>query len=237
MIQIPDAKTISIIVPTRKRVKDLCRLITSIIDTAQNPKDIEVCARVDNDDMDSICALISFSDRIGIKISVGTRCTKHGCYWNEAWQICTGDVLQMSSDDFVYRTKGWDVEILKEINKFDDKIVFVYGEDGFQHGKLGTHFFIHRRWAEALGVFVQMHTNVFYHDTWNDVLATRIGRRCYREDLLFEHLHWAAGKSTKDEVSREAKMKSHGDTTIWNALWQGQAMQIDEDRLRAVMNV
>lgn len=232
---IPDAETISIIVPTRKRTKDLARLLLSIIDTAEEIKNVEICARVDVDDPESIMTLVSFADRVRVKISVGLRQVCHGNLWNDAWRICTGDVLQMSSDDFVYRTKGWDKEVLKEINKFPDKIAFVYGEDGFQHGKLGTHFFIHKRWAEAIGGFVQMHTNVFYHDTWNDVLATKVGRRVYRPDLMFEHLHWAAGKSVRDDVTKEAKKKSHGDTAIWDANWQGPAMQQDYEKLKAVM--
>lgn len=234
---VPDAETISIIVPTRGRAKDLARLINSIIDTSCKIQNIEICARVDNDDPESIVTLISFANRVRVKISVGVRQTCHGNLWNDAWRLCSGDVLQMSSDDFVYRTKGWDTEVLKEINKFSDKIAFVYGEDGFQHGALGTHFFVHKRWAEAIGGFVQMHTNVFYHDTWNDVLATRVGRRCYRADLLFEHLHWAAGKSVRDNVTKEAKAKSHGDVAIWDANWQGAAMQRDYEKLRAVMHV
>ena len=232
---IPEAKTISIILPTRGRSVNLIRLVESIILTTTNTENIEVCICVDHDDMESASALIPFSDKIDIKIAIGSRQKKHGFYWNRAWQLATGDVLQMSSDDFIYRTKGWDVEILKEINKFEDKMVFVYGEDGIQRGKLGTHFFIHRRWADALGEFVQMHTNVFYHDTWVDVLGTRIGRRKYRDDLLFEHMHPAARKAKQDQTHRDARKNNERDEERWKSIWQGELMQKDHDKLKGLL--
>lgn len=229
---IPDAKTISIVMPTRKRPRDLNRLVSSIINTATHLENIEVCICVDHDDMESAIALIALSDRVNIKVCIVSKQQCHGEYWNSAWRQATGDVIQMSSDDFIYRTRGWDIEVLKEINKFEDKMVMVYGEDGFQHGKLATHAFIHRRWTDALGEFVQMHTNVFYHDTWIDVLSTRIGRRCYREDLYFEHMHPAARKSTEDDTHRQARTKSGGDIAKWDANWQGEAMQKDHNKLK-----
>ena len=235
--KIVDARTISIIMPTRKRTGNLIRLINSVLETCRCPENIEMCIRVDYDDKESALALISFSDRIGVKISIGARQKCHGYYWNDAWKLATGDVLQMSGDDFIYRTKNWDVEVLKEINKFDDKIAFVYGEDGFQHGALGTHFFIHRRWADALGFFAQMHTNVFYYDTWQDVLATKVNRRVYRADLLFEHVHWVTGKTIKDDIAKEAGEKAKGDGKIWKSLRQSEVMQKDFDKLRSLLSV
>ena len=232
---IEKAKTISIVMPTRKRPKDLCRLVESIIKTVRYPENIEVCICVDHDDMESATALIPLSDRIDIKVCIISAQRCHGNYWNSAWRQATGDVIQMSSDDFIYRTKDWDVEVLDEINKFSDKMVMVYGEDGFQHGKLATHMFIHRRWTDALGEFVQMLTNVFYHDTWIDVLATRIDRRKYREDLYFEHMHPAARKSAQDETHRQARTKSGGDEAKWETNWQGELMQKDHDKLKGLL--
>ena len=233
---IEDAKTISIILPTRKRPHHLTRLVDSILDTAKFPENIEICIRVDYDDMEAALVLIPYSNRINIKVCIGSKQACHGHYWNDAWRLSTGDVLQMSSDDFIYRTKNWDVEILKEINSFSDKMVFVYGEDGFQHGALGTHFFIHRRWADALGEFVQTHTNVYYHDTWVDVLATRINRRIYREDLYFEHVHWMAGKSEKDVIYKDKENKVLEDEAIWNSKWRSSTMQADVDKLKRLLN-
>lgn len=214
---IPEAKTISIILPTRKRSENLARLINSIIETAHTIENIEICARVDSDDIETVETLHSFSNKMNIKISIGTRQQCHGYYWNDAWNLAVNDVLQMSSDDFIYHTKNWDIEILKEINKYEDKIVFVFGDDGIQHEKLGTHFFIHRRWAEHLGYFVQMKTHVFYHDTWNDELSKKIERRCYRPDLHFEHRHWSIHPGTRDSVTDEAHVKWSDDDKVWGA--------------------
>ena len=80
--KIVDARTISIIMPTRKRTGNLIRLINSVLETCRYPENIEMCIRVDYDDKESALALISFSDRIGVKISIGARQKCHGYYWN-----------------------------------------------------------------------------------------------------------------------------------------------------------
>lgn len=232
---IPDAKTISIILPTRKRPEWLSRLIVSIIETSQNTRDIEICARVDYDDIETIETLHSFSNQIDIKISIGTRQTCHGYYWNDAWNLATGDVLQMSSDDFVYHTQGWDVEILKAINKYEDKMAFVFGSDGIQEGFIGTHFFIHKRWAEKLGYFVTMKTNVFYHDTWNDEIAKLIGRKVYLPELYFEHKHWSTHPGTRDQVHDEARQNCKDEDSIWHST--AGVRQEEADKLKELLHV
>ena len=45
---------ISILVPTRKRVQNVKRLIESVYNTAQNIKNIELLFYVDDDDQDTI---------------------------------------------------------------------------------------------------------------------------------------------------------------------------------------
>ncbi len=143
----------------------------------------------------------------------------------------------MSGDDFVYRTKDWDVEILNEINKYNDKMVFVYGEDNLQHGQLGTHFFIHRRWAEVLGYYIQTRTNVFYQETWHDALATMIDRRCYRRDLIFDHKHWSKGTHVRDKVTLELQADSHkneGDNKLWSYSWND--LRDDAEKLKGLLD-
>jgi glycosyltransferase involved in cell wall biosynthesis len=232
---IEEAKTISIILPTRGRPENLKRMINSILITATYPENIEMCFRVDSDDIESIKTLITLSEKININIKIGTKYQCHGYYWNEAWEMASNDVLQMSGDDFVYHTKGWDVEVLKEINKYDDKMVMVYGRDGIQEGKLATHHFMHRRWHEAIGQFVQLRTKVFYHDTGNDVLATKIGRRCYRSDLYFEHLHWTSKKSELDSVGKYMRTKSGNDNIIWESKENWDALEEEAKKLRKLL--
>ena len=81
-----------------------------------------------------------------------------------------------------------------------------------------------------------MHTNVFYYDTWQDVLATKVNRRVYRADLLFEHVHWVTGKTIKDDIAKEAGEKAKGDGKIWKSLRQSEVMQKDFDKLRSLLS-
>ena len=212
---------ISTIMPTRNRPENLTRIFQSALDTVTRKDLYEFSLRLDDDDVLSLPVIKEFQEKgLQIRYVFGGREYCHGKYWNDAWKNATGEIFQMSGDDFIYRTVGWDEEIRKEFLKYDDRILFVYGDDMIQHGGLGTHAFIHKNWTDAVGYFVQERTIVFYHDTWNDVLANKVGRRVYREDLIFEHMHPICGKSEVDSVMNDMCNKSVNiDDKIWAMSW------------------
>jgi hypothetical protein len=81
--------------------------------------------------------------------------------------------------------------------------VFVHGEDGHQHDRLGTHGFLSRRWVETVGYFVPPMFSSDFNDTWLTEVADRIGRRVFLPNVLTEHLHPAAGKGKWDRTHLE----------------------------------
>lgn len=206
---------ISIIMPTRNRPVNLRRLFQSLIDTCDNVNNIEICLRIDNDDILTETATSEFSN-LNIKITKGNRSVNNSNYWNDAWRSSTGDILMMCGDDFIFRTQDWDKVIEDTFNESNDKIMFVFGEDGIQHGNLGTHAFVHKNWCDVLGYFCIPIFNVYYYDTWNDELSKTIGRRVYLPNLYFEHAHHCVGKATYDENYQSCDSKNTYDQQIWD---------------------
>ena len=114
--------------------------------------------------------------------------------------MATGNIIMFAADDIVFRTPQWDVIVQKKFDEYEDKILFVYGEDGYQKGRIGTHGFIHRYWMELLGYVLPPKLASTYTDEWITELSERVGRRCYMPELLIEHLHPAVGKAPMDVI-------------------------------------
>lgn len=205
---------ISLILPTRNRHDNLRRLFQSLIDTTHDLTKLEISMRVDEDDNTAWPVIGEFQE-LDIRIIVGPRSNCYGDYWNDAWKNASGEIYMMLGNDFVFRTKDWDQRIREEFMKYDDRILFVFGEDGLQHGNIGTHGFIHKNWTDITGYFAAPMFNVYYHDTWNDSIAKAIGRRVYIPELYFEHMHHDNGKAVYDTIYQEMMSKTGNDAVIW----------------------
>jgi len=223
---------ISAIMPTCNRPSNLIRLFDSVIETIADKDNFEFALRLDNGDDESVAAIDKYRGRLNFVFCVGDKAKKHGTYWNDAWKIATGEIYMMLGDDFVFHNKGWDDEVRKEFLKYEDRILFLFGEDGIQHGDIGTHAFIHKNWTDALGYFASMEFNVYYHDTWNDDISRRVGRRVYRPDLFFEHMHHDKG-APYDDVYKNMMAKTGNDRQIWEST--GEKREEEANKLRRIM--
>lgn len=190
---------ISIIFPTKNRPKNVTRFVDSIFDTADNVSNIELCIYLDDDDTLSIPVVQQTAERIATQALQGN--IKIGSHmYNELYRIATGEIFMFAADDIVFRTKGWDTIVKNKFEEYADKILFIYGEDGFQHGRIGTHGFIHSNWIDTVGYVLPPKLASSYTDEWITELSARIGRKCYMPELLVEHLHPATGKASNDQT-------------------------------------
>jgi hypothetical protein len=133
----------------------------------------------------------------------------------------------------VFRTKGWDTEIRNEFENSSDKIIMVFGDDGIQHAGLSTHSFLHKRWTDTLGYFAPPQFNAYYHDTWIDDISKSIGRRIYKSNLFFEHMHPAANKARDDDTYRYMNARARNEGSLYQSL-SGIRNQ-DANKLQAVI--
>ena len=189
---------ISILVPSRKRPGGLKRLYYSARKTAQFFDDIEFVVYVDEDD--TSYEKTSFPNMKFIK---GPRIVLSEM-WNRCYEKAKGPIYMHCGDDIIFRTPNWDTVVRQEFEKYPDKIVFVYGNDGsgVHDGKFGTHGFIHRNWVQAVGYFVPPYFSSDFNDTWLNDVAKMIGRHNHI-DILTEHMHPDLGKGKLDITHRD----------------------------------
>lgn len=195
---------ISIICPTRNRPENLKRLITNLHSTA-NLDNLQFIFYIDNDDIQSEAAiiycstLISLSDHktLNYEILRGPR-VFFSQMLNEAYKLCKHDIIFMIGDDMIIHNKGWDKRIIDIFDASKDKILLVYGPDGYQPRTFGTHVFVHRNWINIQGSLMPINVSSDFGDTWYNDIADIIGRKIILDDFGLEHLHPLAGKAPYD---------------------------------------
>lgn len=222
---------ISLLLPSRGRPDNIERLAKSALDTAARPEEVELIVYIDNDDD-------SYNGReypANVHIYKTER-TVLSVYWNMAYAKARGDILMHCGDDIVFHTQGWDTIVEQEFDKYPDKIVLLYGDDGDpnQEKNFGTHSFIHRKWAETVGYFVPPYFSSDFNDTWLNEVADNLGRKV-KIPIFTEHMHWAFRKGELDLTHAERLVRHHKDNTP--AIYASKADErlADTEKLRRVM--
>jgi hypothetical protein len=195
---------IAILCPTRKRVSSVERLINSALENASIPELIEFIFYLDNDDLETEDFL---KNKNNVSFIKGERIVLSEM-WNECSKIAKADIMMHCGDDIIFRTKNWDSLILDSFAKFDDKIIFVHGNDGYWEDKLGTHGFLHKNWVKTVGYFVPPYFSSDFNDTWLTEVSNMISRKVYVPELLTEHMHPAFGKGNWD-VTHQERLERH----------------------------
>jgi len=199
-----DKPRISILCPTRNRFLFAKELILSATDTAYEPGLLEFIFYIDSDD-DSYTSLeewvSSLTNPPFLKIITGERIVLSQM-WNECWKEAKADIFMHCGDDIRFRRKHWDNVVVERFAQSVDKIMFVYGSDGYQPVTFGTHGFLHRNWTNVVGCFVPPYFSSDYNDTWLNDVSKMINRHVY-VNIYTEHLHPVAGKYHLDKTHRE----------------------------------
>jgi hypothetical protein len=167
---------------------------------ANEPYNLEIIFYIDEDDKESIDRLTYMKGPyIHVDAVIGPRILMAEMT-NKAYELADGEIVMFAGDDIIFQTKGWDDKVREEFNKYEDKILFVYGMDGIQPPSFGTHGFLHRNWINTLGYVVPPYFVSDYCDTWINEVADLIGRKHYI-DIFTEHLHFSVGKAPIDQTT------------------------------------
>lgn len=224
---------ISILLPSRNRPDNIKRLVRTIQETADNFEDIEIIVRLDDDEpqleayMDSPPpnTILFTGDRVVLSQ-----------LWNECYEKAHGEILMHAGDDILFQTRGWDTIVKSTFAEYPDNIVFVFGNDGSPHnGNFGTHGFIHKDWAEAVGYFVPPYFSSDYNDTWLNDVARMIGRHRHI-DILTEHLHPDLGKAEYDTTHKERLERHKRDNVHQIYVDKEQERQSDAQKLQKIID-
>lgn len=187
---------ISLLVPTRKRPHLLVKMIESVLNTADHPEEVEFILYVEDTDH-------SYDDLVlppQAKMKQGPRKNLSQLY---EWERGTGPIYVLGSDDFIYHTKGWDTKVIEEFEKYPDKILLVYGDDGNPdtNNTNASMPFIHLNWIKTLGRYLPPYFTGDFTDTWLNALAEGVNRKV-KIDIYTEAIHPAFGKRDNDDTDK-----------------------------------
>ena len=186
---------IALLCPTRERVKDVKRLIESLLATTNNLENITLYLGIDDDDPSDYSNDSDFIKIVNIP-STGSFIGL-GKIWNLMVKEAPEDILAMIGDDMVFETKDWDIAILNEFKKKKDNVLMVHCNDGMRGvgnpypniKPLAVNSFIHRLYYETFGYYVREEWKHGYHDTWLHDVFDKVNRRVYNHNIKINHLH------------------------------------------------
>tara|TARA_R100001443_G_scaffold116647_1_gene137733 strand:- start:814 stop:1515 length:702 start_codon:yes stop_codon:yes gene_type:complete len=193
---------ISLLCPTRKRPHFMEELYRSAFSTCSDDKNIEIIFALDNDDSESIEKYFDLSSERTKAVLCERLDGNLSKMWNRCHAIADGEIFMHCGDDLRFKTDGWDELVLEEFNKYEDKIVLVYGDDGIRKDDLATHGFVHKNWVDTIGYFLPPYFSSDKNDVWLTDVARRTGR-LNKIDIYTEHLHPSVGKHCWDETHNE----------------------------------
>lgn len=215
---------ISILCPSRGRPVSCEEMVHSAMINAAKPFDVEVLVYVDDDD--PLASQYNINDVIvrGPRIGVGRA-------WNVLAEKCTGDILWMGNDDLRYVATGWD-ESLREAFMdigFDDGIAMVYCDDGINGKQHAAFPAVSRHWYRHLGYFAPECFRFFYHDTWIQDVARRVGRVIYHADKLIEHRHHTTEGGVRDATTEMNRNdgQAEQDRATWDRFEYARKLSAD----------
>jgi len=113
----------SLMIPTRKRPKQLELLIESIIKNTNKMEDIEIHFGVDIDDLvtiDLVSKLKIKYSKYNLELHVrerGNSVVNHYINWM-AVSFCVGEYIIGLNDDCLFKTKGWDIKSYNKLYEY-----------------------------------------------------------------------------------------------------------------------
>lgn len=208
---------ISILLPTRHRPELLLETVDSIIKTADNPDNVEILIRCDNDDSATLNIRDQLELRKNTKLIAGERFRGFQDVWKyllELGELAKGDLLMSFADDYRMITKGWDRMLEGYLNRMC--ILKFPTADALRHMVIA--FGLHRGIFELLG-----HISLNAHaDTWMEFVGHDSGV-FIETDVVIDHLR---DKIAPDELYREVREVLH----ITNPEFHSPAMVTARDR-------
>lgn len=192
---------ISLLCPTRKRPNFMKELWESAYNNSLYKDEIELIFYIDSDDNESIEMYKSLGPNVHAIIDERGE-GNLSVMWNRCYERASADIVMHCGDDIRFRTPNWDKIVLDEFDKYKDKIVLVYGNDGVRKDDLATHSFLHKNWIETVGYFLPPYFSSDMNDYWLTTVARNI-KRLIKVNIYTEHLHPAVGKHSLDITHQE----------------------------------
>jgi hypothetical protein len=219
---------LSLLCPTRGRVRMVATFLRSLQRTAAVPQRIEALFYVDADDPDVEVYRRFFAGAARRYPRLGRCVLRVGepvgvpAAWNALAEAARGDLLLMANDDQLYVDYGWDVRLdarMAEISgEHPDRVCCLYFDAGQYPDGAGDFPIVSRRWYEALGYFTPTIFQQWEVERWLFDLARRVGRLFAVPGVFVEHRHYQDYKAPFDATYRLHRMtrdKSFADHALF----------------------
>lgn len=232
---------IAILVPTRERMNNRLTLLFSILTTVSDINNIKIYYGVDRDDptLPTIKKVASAIPSLRVvEIDNNGEFLGLGKLWNILTNESSEEIISMIGDDMVFKTKDWDLEIIKEFESMpSDNIKAIHCNDDCHGEKLAVNLFCHRQYTSVLGQFMREEFKINWVDQWLHQVFSAFGRLKYRNDIMIEHRHWVLGKNTRDNTAN--RMAIADTNKISDKLWHDLVNEriSDVKKMSAYLNV
>ena len=145
----------------------------------------------------------------------------------------------MIGDDNRFRSRGWDIIFDAALT---ERVGVVYGDDGFQHDRLPTSWWVSRQLVDIFGLAPRGLRHL-YMDNWWKSLAEGAGCLRYMPEVVIEHLHphvteganWLLSDKADETYRRgNSRENARGDRTRFED-WQRRRRRDDVRKARMVI--
>ena len=189
---------ISILHPSYKRPKLGVSTMFNWLSRADNPQDIEyiLCLHEKDHTVTEYASEMLKHDNLQNVKVIYSQEANMVKQVNLAAKESTGNLLINVSDDFDC-PQSWDSLLLKELEGKEDYVVKT--QDGIQK-EIITLPILDRRYYERFNFIYAPEFSHFYGDQELREVGDILGKTIVL-DLMFEHIHYIAGKAPKDEVN------------------------------------
>jgi hypothetical protein len=192
---------ISILCPTRERPAQMARFIKSIEENTFNKDALELIVYIDEDDTSKY-----LFNGLGFKLKkiVGKRLSM-GEYNTRCLENATGSIIILLNDDVIVKTSCWDQLVRNIHQRYKDGVYLAYGNDLHKGRKISTFPILGRRTCELIAQpFPKEYVGALidYHifDVFKRIEKRGYHRIVYLPELIFEHMHFRAGKAAADKI-------------------------------------
>lgn len=182
---------ISVLIPSRGRPELYARAVASLLDHASHPEQVEILARLDEDDYNQYQGL---PGRLVVDIPLGYG-GQHD-YNNQLAELATGEWLMVFNDDALMQTQGWD-DVIHEHEGFH--LLSLDNNNGRQYACFPA---VPRKWYEICG-HLALDCRI---DSWMQEVAHEVG--CFVEEnrvFILHDRHDLTGNND-DETYRATKL-------------------------------
>lgn len=188
------------LLPTRGRLKKLDESLSSLEATVSSSSNIEVVARVDEDDVQTLDFLRSNPRTFDVSIIVGSRGNGYAdlhLMYNAMCARARGRFLFLWNDDAVMKTADWDLELAKHD---DGKLCYLRSKVSDSRNRDSFLFpIVHRSYYDTLGHFsLSPHNDTYVHSVFTRLPGTFRGTNIVVDHRALELLQ------ENDQTSVEA---------------------------------